>query len=121
MNNHFFGQIASRGSRAGSWVLQAAALALIIAMALPARATGDRIVKSQVAPIYPAISMRMGITGEVLVRAVVDANGRVKSATAVSGDPSLRIAAENAVLRWRFTPGEGDSALMVGVNFEIPN
>jgi hypothetical protein len=39
----------------GIKLLQATALALVVAMALPSRAADDRAIKSRVAPVYPEI------------------------------------------------------------------
>lgn len=100
-------------------LLQAAALVLIVAFALPARAGDDRAVKSRVAPVYPEIAKRMHITGEVKLEATVDAQGKVKDLKPVSGNHMLEIAAEDAVRQWKFAPGDGDSVVPVTVNFSL--
>jgi TonB family protein len=100
-------------------VLQAAAFAAIVALALPVRAGDTRAVKSRVAPIYPEIAKRMRITGEVQLQATVDAEGKVKDVKPVSGNHMLEGAAENAVRQWKFEPGDGDSVVTVTINFAL--
>jgi TonB family protein len=103
--------------RTGWRILQAAALAAIVAIALPAHAGDTRAVKSRVAPVYPEIAKRMHIVGEVQLEATVDAQGKVKDVKPVSGNHMLEMAAEDAVRQWKFVPGDGDSVVTVTVNF----
>ena len=105
--------------RMGIRFLQAAALAAIVALALPARAGDDRAVKSRVPPVYPEIAKRLRITGEVRLVATVDAQGKVKDVKPVSGNHMLEGAAENAVRQWKFEPGDGDSVVTVTINFAL--
>jgi TonB family protein len=98
-------------------LFQAAALALIVTMALPARAADDRAVKSRVAPIYPEIARRMKITGAVKIEATVDADGKVSEAKTVAGNRILAPAAEDAVRKWKFAPGAGTAKVNVEVDF----
>lgn len=105
--------------RMGFRVLQAAAFAAIVALALPARAGDTRAVKSRVAPIYPEIAKRLRISGEVQLQATVDAQGKVKDVKPVKGNRMLEVAAEDAVRQWRFVPGDGDSVVDVSVNFTL--
>ena len=110
-------------SRARRWMgmklLQAAALALLVAMALPSRAADDRAIKSRVAPVYPEIAKRLKIGGEVKLDATVDANGKVTDVKPVSGNRVLSQAAEDAVRQWRFEPGDGSATVTVVVNFAL--
>jgi TonB family protein len=55
-------------------------------------------------PIYPEAAKRMRMSGVVEVDVVLDESGRVISAVAKSGPPSLRDAAINAALKARFSP-----------------
>ena len=55
-------------------------------------------------PSYPAEAKRAGAQGTVTVRIVVDEEGRVIEATAVSGHTMLHEAAVSAARRARFTP-----------------
>lgn len=56
------------------------------------------------APIYPEVARRMRAMGKVEVDVIVDENGRVISAHAVSGPAVLRDVAVEAALRARFSP-----------------
>jgi TonB family protein len=110
-----------RAPRAHFNYLKAAALALLLALALPlpGRAAEERGVKSRVPPVYPEIAKRMRITGDVKVAATVDEDGKVTEAKAISGSQTLSLAAQDAVLKWRFLPGPGISHVEVTVKFEI--
>jgi TonB family protein len=119
MNSPYFGISPRRLRRGGIWLFQAAALALLLAMAIPARAANDRAVKSRVAPVYPEIAKRMKISGVVTVQATVDPEGKVTDAKAVSGNRALSPAAEEAVRKWRFAPADAQSTVMVEVTFAL--
>ena len=107
----------------GAWcqtrkfLFTAAVFVLAAGLALPARAGDERVVKARVAPVYPEIAKRLRITGEVKLQATVDAQGKVKSVKAVTGNRVLGGAAEDAVKQWKFAPGDGDSVVTVAVNF----
>ena len=103
----------------GSAILQAIAMAAIVALALPARAGDARAIKSRVSPVYPEIAKRMRISGEVKLEATVDAKGKVKDVKPVSGNHILELAAEDAVRQWRFVPGDSDSVVPVAVDFTL--
>jgi protein TonB len=55
-------------------------------------------------PVYPEIAKRMRIQGSVNVQVLVDVDGRVISAKAVSGSPFLIPEAQKAALQARFSP-----------------
>jgi TonB family protein len=55
-------------------------------------------------PAYPDQAVKEGIEGKVTLRIVVDEQGRVSQATAMSGPPALVSAAVSAVKMWRFEP-----------------
>ncbi len=102
--------------RAGVKLLQAAALALVVTLAMPARAADERAIKSRVAPVYPELAKRMKISGVVRVEATVDADGKVTDAKTISGNRMLGAAAEEAVRKWKYAPGPA-STVQVDVNF----
>jgi TonB family protein len=77
------------------------------------------------APIYPEFARRSRTLGLVEVEVVVDENGKVISAHAVGGPPSLRDVAVQAALRARFSPTKlsGQPVKITGrinYNFTIP-
>lgn len=94
------------------------AAALAVAVALSAHAE-DRAVKSRVAPVYPEIAKRMRIAGMVKVEATVDAEGKVNGVKTLSGNSMLSAAAEDAVRKWRFVAGSGESKVNVDLNFAL--
>ena len=56
------------------------------------------------APTYPEVARRMRASGVVSVEVLIDINGKVISAKAVSGNGVLQQAAVQAALRARFSP-----------------
>jgi TonB family protein len=94
-------------------------LALIFALAVPARAADDRAVKSRVAPMYPEIAKRMKISGTVKVEATVDVDGKVTDVKTLSGNHLLQNAAEDAVRKWRFAPAAAPSTVDVDLTFAL--
>jgi protein TonB len=75
-------------------------------------------------PLYPDTARRTQTVGTVTVEVVIDVNGRVISAKAVSGPSILRDAAERAAMQARFTPAllSGQPVKMSGTinyNFKL--
>jgi len=111
--------------RSGGWrrmgvrLVRAAALALLVALALPSAAADSRAVKSRVAPVYPELAKRMKIEGEVRLSVTVDAEGKVTDVKAVSGNHMLSSAAEDAVRKWKFEPGPGSFTVEVALTFAL--
>ena len=85
--------------------------------ALPAHAD-ERRVEKRVPPVYPELAKRMGITGIVHIEATVAPDGSVTSVKTTSGNKMLSPAAEDAVKRWKFVPGDSQSTIGIDVNFE---
>jgi RNA polymerase sigma factor (sigma-70 family) len=66
-------------------------------------------VLSQTRPEYPADMLNAGIGGEVLVDLVVDKDGAVQNAHALSSsDSAFEAAAVKAVSQWAFQPGSAN-------------
>lgn len=61
-------------------------------------------VAQKVAPIYPQIALLKGATGLVVLNVVIAKDGVVKSAIVESGNEFLGMAAQNAVMQWKFKP-----------------
>jgi protein TonB len=59
---------------------------------------------SSVQPEYPAIAKQAHVWGTVVVNALIDEDGNVVGARAVSGHPLLVPAALKAVLQWKYEP-----------------
>jgi TonB family protein len=119
MNNSRFEVRPNLLRRAGLRLMQAAALALIMTLAMPARAD-ERAVKSKASLIYPEIAKRMRISGAVRLSVTVDLDGKVTGVQPLSGNGMLSTAAEESVRKWRFAPGPGATTLEVVVNFALP-
>jgi TonB family protein len=113
------GLTKSRSRRVLVRLLQTAALSLVVFVASQAHAAGAREVQSRVAPVYPEIAKHMRITGIVEVAAKVDSTGKVKEVKTVSGNRVLSVAAEAAVLRWKFEPGSAETTENVQVSFSL--
>lgn len=96
---------------------QTAVLAMVVSLAIPARAGEERGVQMRITPAYPALAARMKITGTVKVEATVDPQGNVVGAKALSGNSILMPAAEDAVRRWQFDSGKGTVKVEVDVSF----
>ncbi|HEY7544524.1 MAG TPA: energy transducer TonB [Blastocatellia bacterium] len=58
----------------------------------------------RVTPSYPIAAASAGISGAVVVEIVIDEEGKVMSARAISGPPQLCDAAIEAARRWQFRP-----------------
>lgn len=56
------------------------------------------------APRYPDDARRAGVSGTVLIQALVDRDGRVRDIRVTHSIPVLDAAAKTAVSRWRFKP-----------------
>jgi TonB family protein len=62
-----------------------------------------RLLKS-IRPVAPANAIRSYVTGNVELNALVDAEGRVKSASVISGPEALRDAAISTVKQYKYAP-----------------
>ena len=58
----------------------------------------------KVPPIYPDAARQAGVTGTVIVQALVGRDGRVKDSKVVQSTLGLDEAAESAVVQWTFKP-----------------
>lgn len=58
----------------------------------------------QVQPVYPPLARQARIQGSVVLRAVIDRDGKIKNLQVLSGHPMLVEAAMDAVRQWRYQP-----------------
>jgi protein TonB len=75
-------------------------------------------------PIYPQVAQTAHIRGVVILEAIIDERGFVKSVSVLRSIQLLDRAAVDAVKQWRFTPARlnGDAVpvvMTVTVNFEL--
>ena len=59
---------------------------------------------SSVAPVYPMLAKNQHVSGNVLVDALIDPNGRVTTMKIVSGPTLLHQAAMDALRQWKYQP-----------------
>ena len=81
---------------------------------------------SKSTPIYPREAREAGISGTVVLHALISKEGTVKSLQVISGPKELQIAALDAVKQWTYRPyllngepTEVDTTIMV--NFNLNN
>ena len=122
MNQICSGSFTHGMRRMGTRIFQIAAVALLVAVSLPAHAGDDRAIKSRVAPVYPEIAKRMKIAGvvrimNVIIEATVDPEGKVTGVKTVAGNHMLSVVAEDAVKQWKFASAPAESKVDVEVNF----
>jgi TonB family protein len=60
------------------------------------------------APVYPAMAKSQHVSGNVLIDALIDANGRVTTMKVVSGPALLHQAAMDALKQWKYQPATLD-------------
>jgi TonB family protein len=63
---------------------------------------------SKVSPVYPALAKNQHVSGNVLVDALIDANGKVTTMKVVSGPTLLHQAAMDALRQWKYQPATLD-------------
>jgi protein TonB len=79
---------------------------------------------SSAPPLYPSLAKSQHISGNVLVDALIDANGRVTTMKVVSGPALLHQAAMDALKQWKYRPATLDGKptpmhLTVTVQFRL--
>ena len=77
--------------------------------------------KTKVAPVYPDVARRMGVTGTVKLSVVVAPNGTVKSSKVIGGHPVLVNAAMDAMKQWKFESAPTESSGIVEFKFQPKN
>ena len=76
-----------------------------------------RKLKSKVVPEYPDLARRHNIVGVVKIQITVAANGTVKNAKVIGGNPLLVDNALDAVKQWRYEPAKEETNGLVEFHF----
>lgn len=63
---------------------------------------------SQVAPMYPMMAKNQHVSGDVVIDALIDVNGRVTTMKVISGPALLHQAAKDALRQWKYRPASLD-------------
>jgi TonB family protein len=61
---------------------------------------------------------RMNTGGNVKLKVVIGADGRVKDTEELGGHPMLIAAATDAVKKWRFEPGPSETTMVIEIKFD---
>jgi TonB family protein len=77
----------------------------------------ERTVVRRVAPQYPDLARKIGLSGVVKLVAVVAPNGSVKSVRVVGGNPVLVKAGQEAVTAWKFAPAAQETRQTIELRF----
>jgi TonB family protein len=80
--------------------------------------TGERKVRFKIAPQYPEIAKKMGLTGVVRLEIVVAPNGSVKDTKVIGGHPILVNAAVDAVKKWKYESASAESTNTLEFKFQ---
>lgn len=85
--------------------------------------TQPRLISS-VQPSYPAVAMQMRTQGDVVIKAQIDANGKVAGMKVVSGSALLQQAALDALRQWKYQPSRLDgqpvpAEILVTIRFRL--
>ena len=59
---------------------------------------------NDVKPVYPAIALKAGVSGAVIIEATIGADGKVIDAQVLRSIPMLDEAALDAVRQWEYRP-----------------
>ena len=77
-----------------------------------------RKVLQRIMPVYPEIAKRMNLTGSVRVLVTVAPDGKVKTVQPMGGSPVLIKAVEDAVTKWKFASGSGETRELIELKFD---
>ncbi|MGB7281113.1 MAG: TonB family protein [Candidatus Acidiferrum sp.] len=67
---------------------------------------------SEVAPVYPSLARNEHISGDVVIDALIDANGHVTTMKIISGPALLYQAAKDALHQWQYQPASLDGKMV---------
>jgi protein TonB len=88
---------------------------------LPESASPPQALSSNVVPAYPEQARSTGREGVVILKIVIDEEGRVTSVEAMRGDEPFASAAVRAVRSWRYRPATlGGTAISIYRIVKVP-
>jgi TonB family protein len=79
-----------------------------------------RRVKTKVDPRYPDIARMYQLKGNVKIEVTIGADGSVKKARVMGGNPLLAGAAMEAIKQWRYEAGAKETVEVTDFYFEGP-
>ncbi|HKI27713.1 MAG TPA: energy transducer TonB [Candidatus Sulfotelmatobacter sp.] len=97
-----------------------AALALCLQPLLLAQdqaADTPRPISVRVVPAYPELAHRLNLEGIVKLRVTVRPDGTPNRTEVLGGNPVLAKAAQDAVVRWKWTPAPHDTTELIELRF----
>ena len=78
----------------------------------------NRMVITRVVPLYPELAGKLHLVGNVKLRVTVAPDGAAKTIEVLGGNPVLVKAAQDAVLRWKWTPAPHETRESVELHFQ---
>jgi TonB family protein len=86
----------------------------------------DAMALTKVPPVYPQAAKDQALEGSVILWAIINEDGKVKSLDILSGPEIFRLAALAAVNQWTYTPYmvNGQAVKMaapIAINFNLKN
>jgi len=97
--------------KAGKLVTHGLGLALfsLFLMAAGASAQEGRKVLLHPQPLYPDLAKELSLRGTVRIEVVIGNDGEIKSTKVLGGHPILAQAALDALKKWKYAPGGGET------------
>ena len=107
-------------SKRRPWFMLLLTATMAVSLAFPklsSAADAERKLKSQVAPVYPDLARKMGVSGTVKLEITISAAGTVKNVKVIGGHPLLVDAAVDAVKKRKYEPYSEDTTQLVEFKF----
>jgi len=77
-----------------------------------------RMVITRIVPVYPELAGKLHLVGSVKLRVTVSPDGAAKTIEVLGGNPVLVKAAQDAVVRWKWTPAPHETKEAVELHFQ---
>jgi TonB family protein len=73
---------------------------------------------NKVMPEYPELAKQFNMKGAVRLALVIKPDGHIKKINVLGGSPLLARAAVEAVRKWRYSPADTESTVVVKLDFD---